>query len=425
MHRAVLRPIVTLDQASRALAAGDLTVRVDMPGQSEIARFGQTFNRMGQNLQESHEKLRQREQFLQGLIDADPDGVRVIDSDYHIIMANRTYCEQVGQSPEQALRSHCYASSHGRDTPCPPTLVTCPLHEIEQTGTALKCAQRFLRPNGGALQVEVFAAPLTIENNGRSQTLIVESIRDLAKQIRYSHEQKLADLGELAAGVAHEIHNPLGSIRMALQGMDKAAAQDVSMPAELKDYLHLVNGEIDHCIEVTNRLLRLSALPGKQPELVAVNQAVEETLSLLRYEAEQQGIRLRFSLAAASPRIMAADSDLRMVALNLAQNAFHAMPQGGELHVASRVAGGEVELLFDDTGAGIAADVLPRIFDPFFSKRADGKKGTGLGLTISKSLVERYGGRIEVQAAQPRGTRFRLVFPDADSATLETAGDTS
>jgi signal transduction histidine kinase/HAMP domain-containing protein len=416
MQRFVLGPVTALDRVSRSLSAGDLSVRAETQSHDEIGRFSRTFNAMVEQLQESHDSLRQREQFLQGLIDANADGVRVIDGDYRIVMANGTYCKQIGQELEQVLGSRCYASSHRRDTPCPPTLMTCPLLEIQQSDAPLKCVQQFQEPTGSSLQVEIFAAPLHIEKEGRMQTLIVESIRDLSKQIQYSHEQKLAGLGELAAGVAHEIHNPLASIRMALQGMAKTAdeEQKISLSEELKEYLQLVDDEIDHCIDVTNRLLKLSALPGKQTELVAVNAAITETLSLLHYEAEQQDVEIDLSLDPGAPRILAADSDLRMIALNLAQNAFHAMPRGGRLRVISRIVDGRVELIFEDTGSGIAEDILPRIFDPFFSRRADYRKGSGLGLTISKALVERHGGDIEVTSSCEQGTRFSVRFPNAD-----------
>lgn len=414
MGRFVLQPVAALDAASQALSAGVLTTRVEVRGNDEMARLGSAFNAMAEHLQQSYRTLEQREQFLQGVIDAVPDGIRVIDSDFTIVAANRAYGDQVGQTADQAVRRRCHASSHGRDSPCPPTLITCPLHEVQKSAEPIKCSQQFTRANGQRLAVEVYAAPMRIERDGRADSLVVESIRDMAKAVQYSHEQKLADLGELAAGIAHEIHNPLNSVRIALQAILNASRGQEPDAETIEEYLQLVEHEIDACIQVTQRLLKLSALSGERPELVALNPAVEETLALLRYEGEQLGIRVVLELDAANPRLLASESDVRMVVMNLAQNAFHAMPRGGSLWIRTRGKPHEVCLQVEDEGVGISPHNLARIFDPFFSQRADGKKGTGLGLTIVKSLVERHHGSIEVHSEVSKGTCFQILFPSAD-----------
>jgi signal transduction histidine kinase len=105
------------------------------------------------------------------------------------------------------------------------------------------------------------------------------------------------------------------------------------------------------------------------------------------------------------------------VMLNLVQNAFHAMPQGGELHVSGRLAAPWIQIAVRDTGTGIEPERLSRIFDPFYSRRADGAKGTGLGLSIVRTIVEGYGGRIEVRSEPGHGSVFTVFLPDAASAS--------
>jgi len=411
MHRFVLRPVAALDQASAALSAGNLDQRVAIPGYDELARLGQSFNTMADHLRHKQRQLARQERFLQDIIDAIPDGIRVIDQDYKIIKANRAYCEQVDQAMPTVIGQACYRSSHQRDTPCPPTLLSCPLHEIHNRGEAMKCIQQFQRQDEFIMPVEIYAAAMTGQNNGASKPLIVESIRDLSKQIEYSHEQKLAGLGELAAGVAHEIRNPLASVRIALQASLRALNSAQIDPDELNEYLNIVDQKVDNCLDVTDRLLKLSALSSQQTELVELNQAISDTLSLLQFEAEQTNVRIQLDLAPEQPRLLANDNDLRMIVLNLAQNGFHAMPQGGTLEVSSRCEEQAIELIVEDSGPGIPADVFPYIFDPFFSARADNNKGTGLGLTITKTLVERHQGRIEVSSPPGRGAQFKIIFP--------------
>jgi signal transduction histidine kinase len=237
----------------------------------------------------------------------------------------------------------------------------------------------------------------------------------MAKLLKFSQEQKLAEMARLATGVAHEIHNPLASIRLALHAMLRATEQDTHQPTMLREYLQMVDGEIDRCIDVTERLLKLGMTPQATAQLVAVNPAVVETLSLLAWEAGEDKVSISTQLDIPPPRIMATDSELRAVVLNLAQNAIHAMPNGGTLKVSTRQDGEQVEIVFEDTGVGITAEDAPHVFDPFFSHRADGQSGTGLGLSICRSIVEGYGGKIEFDSQPGRGSRFVVRLPEAST----------
>jgi signal transduction histidine kinase len=183
----------------------------------------------------------------------------------------------------------------------------------------------------------------------------------------------------------------------------------------MRDYLLMVDGEIDRCINVTERLLKLGMTPPATAQLVAVNPAVEDTLSLLAWEAGEDKVSITTHLEIPTPRIMATDSELRAVVLNLAQNAIHAMPNGGRLIVSTQHDGEQVEMVFEDTGVGITAEDAPHVFDPFFSHRADGQSGTGLGLSICRSIIEGYGGKIEFDSQPGRGSRFVVRLPEAST----------
>lgn len=419
MRRYVLNPVNELNEASSALAQGDLGARVQVEGNTELAQLAKTFNQMAEHLQTNHQALQDREQFLQGIIDGVPDGVRVIDQDYKIIVANQAYAQQTGHADAKVLRQqHCYAITFQRDSPCPPSLRTCPLETLNEQQSSLKFIETLQRQDGTVLNTEVYAARLTPHSQQPNAKWVVEAIRDLDQAVQYSHEQKLSALGELAAGVAHEIHNPLASVRIALQASDTLLNQEphTSPDAtinELKDYLHLVDEQVEQCLDVTHRLMKLGTLSSNHIELVEVNKVIEETVSLLRFEREQQHIEQVLHLAPQAPRILAADNDLRMIILNLVQNAFHAMPHGGVLTLTTQVLEGQVIIDITDTGVGISDEIVQRIFDPFFSRRV-GQSGSGLGLTIVRSLVSQHKGEIQLLAHQKGHTVFRLIFPDAD-----------
>lgn len=415
INRFVLTPVSQLAASVSQLAGGHWDARVAVSGADEISQLGHTFNAMAETLAQGMAKAREQQAFLQNLIDAIPDGIRIIGSDYRIVLANRTYRQQVSQTNADVVGAYCHRSSHQRDYPCPTHLITCPLVEIARTGHPVKTIQNFVRTDGKSLHVEVYGAPLPVRGGGVETHYVVESIRDLAQQIAYSHQQKHATVSLLAAGVAHEIRNPLASIRIALDTLFKLREGGVRDDDQLYDYLHLADRQIDQCIDITERLLRLSLPPGQSLELVSINSALGETISLIQLEAIQRNVRIELALSADDARTMGSDSEIRIVIVNMAQNAFHAMPRGGVLRVKSHGGGERVEMVFEDNGIGIRAEDLPYIFDPFFSRRADGAQGTGLGLPICRAIVERWQGKIEVVSQLDTGSRFTVSLPNADA----------
>lgn len=429
MRKNVLRPIHKLTEASHNISQNNLNTRIQLDDpheKDEMSHLANTFNHMAEHLQQSYRELQEREKFLQGLIDAIPDGVRVINRDYKIIAANRAFCEQSGFSyPDEICNRHCYEITYQSDQPCPPSLRTCPIHQIDTLHEKpLRFMETIHQKNGGQLQTEVYAAPLqTSPNQEKPVDMVVESIRDLEQSLQYSHEQKLSALGKLAAGVAHEIHNPLASIRIALQASDHLLTESTNPidDAEgLRHYLQLVDDQVDQCLKVTHNLLKLGTLSDDTLELVLLNDIVQETLSLLQFEREQKAVELQLELSPDHPRILANSSDIRMIVMNLAQNAFHAMPDGGTLQIITICNKEGIQIRVEDTGVGIPDEILPQIFDPFFSRRVN-HQGSGLGLTIARSLINKHEGTIEVAQKKPHGTIFILTFPESEARVAALA----
>ncbi|MGB5457773.1 MAG: HAMP domain-containing sensor histidine kinase, partial [Gammaproteobacteria bacterium] len=285
-------------------------------------------------------------------------------------------------------------------------------------GEPVKVLDHFVNADGRPFPVEVVAAPLQSRDENGTRTLIVESVRNLEEHIQFSQEQRLSELGRLAAGVAHEIHNPLTSIRLALDSIVKIGKQSSEELEKVLDYLEVMDSQIDACISITERLLKLSMSPG-QHQVVSVNDAVSEVISLVAWEAGNNHISVDQELDPANPRVIATESEIRAVILNLVQNAFHAMHDGGQLKVTTHKQDEKVTLIVEDTGAGILPEDRQHIFEPFFSHRADGVKGTGLGLSILLAIASRYDGRVDVESRRGHGSRFSVVFPDADSEREE------
>ncbi len=417
LRQHILTPVAALSAASQKLAEGDLSARVQarIDPREELGALCECFNSMAGRIEEGVVEIKAKEAFLKALMDALPDGLRVIDQNYNVIMANKAYAGQLQEDAASLTGVPCYAA-RGRTEPCPPTLVTCPFAAIESGGHSVKYIDRHLRKDGKEVLFEVTAARLDINGNAEPRTLVIEEFRDLTDQVRYSQEQRLAEIGQLATGVAHEIYNPLASVRLGLQFIMKRHPEGGGLDPDTYSYLRVVDGAVDKCIEITKRLLNLSQLPSQSTQLVSLSVIVPEVVSLLRYEAEQIGVDMTLDLGSSDLRVLATDSDMRMLVLNLAQNAFHAMPSGGRFVLKGRIEGGNVVIETGDTGGGIDPAVLPRIFDPFFSKRADGIEGTGLGLTICKAIVTRHGGTIQAQTEAGHGATFKVNLPFAGEA---------
>lgn len=408
LRRTVVGPVKALSEASLALADGSGAIPAVANGEDEVADLARNLTEMSRRIASQRAALIESERFLQTTIDAIPDGIRVIDEDYKVVKANRAFCEQQKHPMSDVIGRPCYASSHAADEPCAPTLVTCPLVELDKSAGPITCRHVHVASDKSELAVEVSAARLDIETDGRRQRLIVECIRDLSIDLNHSQEQRLSEIGQLAAGVAHEIRNPLSSIHLALQSLRK----EIATPA-IDEHLNLMDEEIDRCIQITERLLRLSMPPSERPELVDLAVLIPEVVSLLAAEAAAYGISVDLDIARPL-RVIAADSDMRMLALNLAQNAFHAMERGGTLSITGRPRGESVEIVFADEGVGIDAGDLPRIFQPFWSRRADGSQGTGLGLPICREILRRHSGTITVDSTLGSGTRFTVTLPWAE-----------
>ncbi len=409
LKRAVLIPAARLTQASTRLAQGDFSARAQVASRDELGRLAQNFNTMAEKLQDQVARIRAHDAFLQSLIDAVPDGIRVIGPDYRVRLVNRAFREQTGEDAAALTGSFCYAA-HGRDEPCPHSLVTCPIEGLKNDPGPMKVMHTHHNAKGGKLPVEIIAARLDDDTGGGM--LVVEAIRDLSAQISVTQEQRMAEMGQLATGVAHEIHNPLASVRLGLQAMSRAASNNRPLE-EILAYLGQVDEAVDQCISVTGKMLRLSMPPADRPQIVDLAEVVEDVTSLLRYEAERQKVSITLKLDHEA-RILATDGEMRMLVLNLVQNAFHAMPGGGELVISQRREGQMVRMDITDTGVGMDAETMRHIFDPFYSRRADEAEGTGLGLTICQAIVRRYNGRMEVASAPGEGTTFTIFLPSAE-----------
>ena len=404
LQRWVIGPINKLSDAAKRIEKGDYAHRIEKEKKQyvvdEFDTLSETFNQMMSSIENNIAELKDSRHFLQLLIDAIPDGIRVIDKDYQIVLSNKAYHEQFS-----ALNEKCF-EAYGFDMPCPHGMFNCPLKEIKAKNS--KSISLIQNIKGRPLSVN--AAPLYLKNMKKGEFLIIESIRDLSEDIRFSHQQKISSLGFLATSVAHEMKNNLGSIRMILENLTELSAQKKLSQSEAEHYLRLVYEQVVLSAAIPERLLKLARYNVQTDETFEVCEAIGEVLSLLDYELKRNGITV-YREKKQKYTISANEADFKMIILNIAQNAIKAMPSGGNLSFDVSQNLRYVIIKIQDTGIGIKPAKIKRIFEPFYSEGQSNRAGgTGLGLAIVKSLVDKYQGKISVSSKAGKGTTFTIKF---------------
>jgi two-component system, NtrC family, sensor kinase len=227
--------------------------------------------------------------------------------------------------------------------------------------------------------------------------------------------QKLASIGELSAGIGHEINNPLAIISQETEWMQHLLKQigerDPKEAAELQDSLKEVLRQVDRCREITQNLLDFARKKEPVFQEVNVNKLIDDLSRLVEKETIQYHIEIRKDFQQDLPLVHTDAPSLRQVVLNLLTNATHAIQKDGKIRIATRRSeNGSVDIIVEDTGCGIPKDHLTKIFDPFFTTKAEGK-GTGLGLSICHGIVDKLGGRISVSSEVGKGATFVVTLP--------------
>ena len=257
-----------------------------------------------------------------------------------------------------------------------------------------------------------------LRHGGRPAGAVI-FIQDITERVALERSarqaEKLAALGTLAAGLAHELNNPIGIIssRVEIMLLD---AESQPLPQEVTEDLRVLHRHSQRVARTAQALLSFARQPPGQRAPVDLNHLVEDTLLLMEKQMVKDGIAVKRALALELPPVWGDDNALQQVLLNLLTNARDALDRGGEIAVETApVAGhpGATRLVVRDTGPGIPPEVLPKIFDPFFTTKS---AGTGLGLSISYGIVRDHKGTLDVQSRAGEGASFIVTFPPLTAA---------
>jgi two-component system NtrC family sensor kinase len=283
----------------------------------------------------------------------------------------------------------------------------------------------------------------TLENKVKERTMDLEkanaelenALKNLKKtQVQLIQAEKMAGIGQMAAGVAHELNNPLSGIlgycQFALEKITKKPLKELTGEDILtySQYLNDIEQQSKRCKAIIQSLLKFSRASVKEGfEPIDVNSVLNETFTFVKHELEKHKVKLETVLSPSLPLIAGNTSQLQQVFTNLILNAIQAMPDGGKLTLLEKIPENKenIEISFADTGAGISKENLNKIFEPFFTTKKVGQ-GTGLGLSVSYGIVKEHGGNIEVESAEGQGTIFTVILPALkESETKESKDKTA
>lgn len=333
--------------------------------------------------------------FLEKTFQALQEGVILLDPDAKVTYVNRAACQIFGLQQDQVLGQKLAQGMRGLDW-----------NELLKPGTVVSRDLEIFYPENRFLNFYI----TSIDDD---QPLgFVMLIRDITETRKRTEEQleseRLNAFTLLAAGVAHELGNPLNSLTIHLQLLDRRLRKMGAKAEPLREHLDIATGEIKRLDFIIGQFL--AAIRPTRPQLqrVQLRELIEESLRFLQPELDQAGVRVRLDLRADLPAMPLDGSQMKQAVYNLVRNAAQAMPKGGTLTISGTFTDFEVRLSFEDTGKGISAEQMGRLFQPFATTRST---GTGLGLLIVRRIVREHGGEIDIESREGQGTRVSLWLP--------------
>jgi PAS domain S-box-containing protein len=358
------------------------------------------------------EELKLQRAYFQQLFDNSPDAIVLLDNTGQVVQVNRGFETLFGYRAEEIKGRLIY------DIVVPEGCIeeASVLFRAALNNKALRVEKVRKRKDGSLVDVDTFGYPIRFIDNTVGVCAIYS---DITRRKRMEEEEKrlqlelyrarrLAAVGELAAGVAHEINNPLtGVLGFAQRLLRKSTSEEFSRDLEI------IHGEAQRAAKIVQSLLAFARRREPKKEYASINDIVQKTLELRDYALQTSNIEVTTNLAPGLPQIMVDFNQIQEVFLNIIMNAEQAMSEagdGGKLTIKTREVKDYVRISFADDGPGIPPEQLDRVFDPFFTTRAE-KGGTGLGLSAGHGIVAEHGGRIYARNRAGKGATFFIELP--------------
>jgi signal transduction histidine kinase len=393
------------------------------PEYTKLGFFREVQEKMAE-LETYNAELERKKQEIQDILNGIMDVLAVVSCDYRIVYVNKVFMDYFDiPGPEGML---CYEVFRDRSSPCP----VCPLRSALLTGRPDRASYIDPRTDRN-LHFEVVASPM-FDDKGKVRNVLV-SKRDVTMekeyQAKYYQAEKMATIGLLAAGVAHEINNPLAAISGFSEALkrrlpflstllDKEA--DQALLEDFTEYTSIILEECNRCRDIVGNLLSFSSQKTGKFSTIDLNSLITDSIKILHHQIKlRPGINLVLDLHPEPVTIQGAQGELKQVLLNLVLNAMDAIESDGAITIRTNLERpGFAALIVEDTGQGIAPETLNKLFIPFFTTKTKGHS-IGIGLSICYNIIKIHGGEIHVCSEQGSGSAFRVMLPAGRSEKKE------
>jgi two-component system NtrC family sensor kinase len=371
-------------------------------------------------------EIEEQKRFTEKIIDSLPVSLYVVDSDMQIVAWNHSREVGIGINRDEAIGRNVFKVLAKQ----PRAQLYSEFMDVFRSGNIVQFEQDSFS-NGQKKVWKISKIPMRVDNAEVSHVITVGE--DVTEQKKMNeavvHAEKLASIGRLAAGVVHEINNPLATIAACAEALVSRIAeiQNSEIQDDYKEYLQIIKDEAFRCKTITNSLLEFSHQRQAEKIQCDINQIIDQTLLLLKHHPKIGKMKIVRELDSSIGSVFVNEGQMKQIFIALISNAYDAMEQNGELTIRTKLQESELErnicAEFIDNGAGISASILSKIFDPFFTTKEIGR-GTGLGLSVCYGIVTDHGGKIEVDSLEGKGSTFRVLLPIADpvnfAAPLQT-----
>ncbi len=388
------RPIRALVKGAEEVGKGNLGYQIESGTTDETHILSEAFNQMSCNLNKSISELRTSKDRYKKLVDGISDAVILIDSQKKILSWNKAAQDIFGWSGAEVI---------GRKID---TLFYLPAGAVTSDNPEIQGGERvFTKKNGKTFPGFVRNRPLQ-DNENTGNVVVISDVTGQKEMVKLekqlSQSEKLATIGKLAAGIAHEINNPLTSISLHTQIMLKKTWDE-----KTNGRLNIINKEANRAARIVKELLEFARQSEPKLSSVNINNEIEKVLKIL--DPQLNGIRVTTDLKPL-PLILADGEQIQQVIMNMLTNSIQSITTAGEIIIETIAKPDKVEISITDNGCGIPHDNIGRIFDPFFTTKRPGE-GTGLGLSICYGIIKKHNGSIDVKSEVGAGTTFTIKLP--------------
>jgi two-component system NtrC family sensor kinase len=363
-------------------------------------------------------EVQAQRRFIEAIIDSLPLSLYAIDRNHEIVAWNRN--RELGELgiPRGAVLGK---NIFGVLTRQKRELLEAEFARVFQTGEIQRLEHATVTPNGEMKHWLISKIPMWIDRSGEVSHVIAigeETTERVEANRAVARAEKLAAIGRLAAGVVHEINNPLATISACAEALESRVndGEFKESPGidDLREYLGLIRSEAFRCKMITNGLLDFSRTRATEHALVNLGDVIASAARLLSHQQRSDNVKFEIRSPADLPHVSGDAGQLQQAVIALATNAIDAMPDGGVLRIEGYTSGATVLVEVSDNGIGIPQENITRIFEPFFTTKEIGK-GTGLGLAVCYGILTEHGGSLDVQSTPGSGTTFTISLPAIQS----------